>query len=95
MTVEEYYDKLEYIERVYKSSLRNLKREFAMSKNRYKPGDIISDGVSQLRIEKIEIQMSYYTNLPTIAYKGTELNKSGTVKKKQYGRVMFEEQIKH
>jgi hypothetical protein len=59
----------------------NLIRQFAWAQNPYKIGDVISDHRITIKIEKILATKE--NGKPTCVYKGPELKKDGTPKKKR------------
>lgn len=78
MTKEEYIQGIEKIESDFKKAKSVLVKSYALSNNPYKPGDIIKDHTSTIKIEKIMIYISLED--PSCIYEGPELKKDGTPK---------------
>lgn len=58
--------------------------EFAKSNNPYKVGDIVTDHIGALQIQRISVCAPQpYNPLPCCIYRGVELKKDGTPKKHQ------------
>ena len=84
MTKEEYKQKLGEIEIEYKNKKDALGREFAMSNNPYKLGDILQDRYQIIQIEKIKWDWIYGAiNTSECIYYGTQLTKKLNPKMKQ------------
>lgn len=76
MTNREYDMEIKAIEDAAHQKKRNLIKEFCDANNPYKIGDIFSDHIGQIRIEKIK----YYAravDYPCCIYEGIILNKNG------------------
>lgn len=71
MTEEEYKIKLKQIDKERDKSLQLLYKEYALSNNPYKIGDIIKDHQSIIKIESIGIYKGYYFS--GCKYFGTKL----------------------
>ena len=82
MTKEEYESGLAALEKEYKAKCNELARNYAMSNNPYKVGDILQDHYQIIKVERI----GYGTNLrglPECWYRGTQLTKKLEPKKRQ------------
>jgi hypothetical protein len=78
MTIEEYNAGIKSINERAELTKKQLIREYALSNNPYKIGDIIRDHASIIKIDKIQVYLSY--NEPCCVYSGPELKKDGTSK---------------
>lgn len=84
MTTEEYRQKLEELEIEYKNKKDALGREFAMSNNPYKVGNILQDHYQIIQVEKIKWIWMYGTSsTPECVYYGTQLTAKLEPKKRQ------------
>lgn len=63
-----------------------------MSNNPYKIGDVVEDHIGKLMIEQICVYEDPW-DLPVCVYKGVELNKDGTPRKKQTGRGVYQSNV--
>ena len=64
---------------------------YAFSNNPYKIGDIISDNVGTIKIEKIKFNVSFGES--ECVYIGTQYNKNGEVSKKQDHNTIYQSNI--
>lgn len=80
MNLEEY--KLETVTLTdnYNNSILRLKREYAISNNKVKVGDIVIDHCKTVLVEKIKID--HYNDIPTCVYYGELLKKDKTPRKR-------------
>lgn len=83
MTIEEYRQKLKEFEIEYKNKKDVLCKEFAMSNNFYKVGDILQDIYQIIRVEKIKWTFVFPSNTPECVYYGTQLSAKLEPKKRQ------------
>jgi hypothetical protein len=74
MTRKEYNDKLDLIKQKYDNEINKLRRDYALSNNPYRIGDIIEDAAERIKIEEIGVIM--YGSTPICLYYGSELRKS-------------------
>lgn len=91
MTKEEYNIKLKQIEIDSENAKKELYKEYAISNNPYKIGDIISDHVKTIKIESWKYYKSF--GLPQCVYRGIRINKDGTIAKKQDNNTIYQENI--
>lgn len=90
MTPEEYKEKLEKLKTDFEINKRNLAKEYAFSHNTYKIGDVITNGVNCIKIDKIKYSMGRFGSLPECVYEGPLLKKDLTERKdKQLGCVYY------
>lgn len=92
MTDQEYEAKKLEIENVRQSALESLNLEYVLSNTRFKVGDIIEDHYHKIKIKSID----YDITLGKICafYKGVELKKDSTPKKRQDAPLMYGSNIK-
>jgi hypothetical protein len=81
MTAEEYREKKRNIEMQCNRDKTNLASEYALSNNPHKVGDIFTDHIGSIRIDKIMASTTGFNDMPTCVYQGPELKKDGTPKK--------------
>jgi hypothetical protein len=85
MTKEQYEDNLKKINLLFESKKKELIKAFCDSNNPYKIGDVFTDHISSIIIEKIKYD-SGFGAYPACVYFGTVLKKDGTPKKSQEKR---------
>ena len=78
MTKQELEDEIKVLTATYENAVRRLKKDYIISNNPYKIGDIISDNISTIKIEKI----SLHFNGLCMAYEGVIVLKNGAIGKK-------------
>jgi hypothetical protein len=95
MTAEEYHLKHKELILAFESHKSNLARDYAYSTNPYKIGDIVTDHIGAIKIERIKFTMGWNSigELPSCVYVGIELKKDGTPTKKQNKRVVYQKNI--
>lgn len=107
MTKQEYDEKLKVIEENYDLLKKDLYKNFAFANNPYKVGDIITDHIGSIKIEKIRFKRPPYNFLPTspecvyegiellpqCVYEGIELTKKGEPKKNESRRIVYQDNI--
>lgn len=82
MTLEEYKARLADLEKEHKAKRNELARNYAMSNNPYKIGDILQDHYQIIKVERIGYGYNLY-GLPECWYRGTQLTKKFEPKKRQ------------
>lgn len=92
MTKEYLTSELKKLSDKYEIDKKVLYREFAFSNNPYKEGDIISDNTTTIKIEIIKWSYNY-DGASYCVYHGTQLNKDGTVSKKQNDTTIYKSNI--
>lgn len=90
MKKEELDSKLSQLEQEYSLNKKKLIREFCDANNPYKVGDIFTDHIGSIRIEKIKYSFSLYREKPCCVYYGVELKKDLTPKKIQTNREAWQ-----
>lgn len=93
MTIEEYRQARKEIIHKHKQELLELDSAYAFENNPYKIGDIVQDHIGKLQIQSIEVFWGY-DRIPFCCYRGIELNKDGTPRKRQDPkRVVYQSNI--
>ena len=78
MNKDEYLKEKAALEEEFCNRKKELDKDFALSNNPVKIGDIITDHYKTIRVEKFIFGYCGYTsNLPCMYYRGTRLNKKG------------------
>ena len=80
MEYNEYEDKLRLLKKEHEEKRMQLIKEYVDSNNPYKIGDVVTDHVCSIIIEKIKYHISL-SGFPCAVYYGPELKKDGTPKK--------------
>ena len=76
MKKQEYESELKTLNREYLGNKNKIIKEYALSNNPHKIGDIIKDHYQKIKIEKVAA-ISYFNNIEC-RYYGTNLKKDGT-----------------
>lgn len=92
MTKDELKKNLKDAEDIYAIAKRKIYREYAFSNNHYKIGDIISDHIRTIRIEKINYSIRWEES--ECVYVGILLDKKGNPAKKQIENTIYQSNIK-
>jgi hypothetical protein len=93
MIKEEYILKLKKLEEKFNNEKKELYKEYALSNNPYKVGDIIEDHYHVIKIEKIEVH-KFLEAFPSCVYKGEVLTKKLIPAKVQKDVYMYQSGIK-
>lgn len=91
MTKEEYKKKLDELNSEFKQKKFALYKEFALSNNPYRVGDILQDHFHIIKVEKIKIDVVLST--PECVYYGTQLTQKLEPKKKQDEAPMWQSNV--
>jgi hypothetical protein len=82
MTAEELQAALKEAEQKYELERIGLFKKFCEAKNPYKIGDVFTDHIGSIRIQKFRYSISNYpVENSCMIYEGIELKKDGTPKK--------------
>jgi hypothetical protein len=76
MTLLQYKESLKKLKAEYQYMMDRLDECYALANNPFKVGDVFTDHIGKIRIEKIKITVTYGT--PSCVYIGTNLKKDGT-----------------
>jgi hypothetical protein len=89
MTQEEYKSKFDEINNDFQLKLKSLAKEYAISNNPYKIGDVVTDHMGSIKIEQIQFTLGGGKYLPECAYTGIELTKKGEPNKRGTKRRIY------
>lgn len=89
MTKQEYDEQLKTLNLLFESKKNELIKMFCNANNPYKVGDVFTDNISSILIEKIKYDPGFDT-YPCCVYYGTVLKKDGTPKKSQEKRSAWQ-----
>ena len=90
MKIEELNQRLENLRKRQFNEVVKLKREYALSNNTVKIGDIISDHMVTIVVESID---DYLSDIPQCVYTGIRLTKQGVPTKKIEVRQIYQQNI--
>jgi hypothetical protein len=93
MTKEEYKSKLIEINNDSELKLKSLAKEYALSNNPYKIGDIVTDHIKTVKIEKIQFTLGQFQSPPECVYTGIELTKKGEPNKNGNKNSVYQSNI--
>lgn len=93
MTKDEYLEKKKLLKTEFDQKVRNLAIEYVKSNSPYNPGDIITDQIGSIRVEKLQTAYDY-TGFPEAVYTGLVLKKDLTPTKKMEKRQVWESNIR-
>ena len=96
MNYIEYSEKAIQLENEYKKKDDSLRREYALSNNPYKIGDIIEDAFCAIKIDSMLFYLGrgYYGNIPSMIYKGVQLKKDLTPRKDGKRQAIHQSEVK-
>lgn len=91
MTKEQYNYQKKHLEEEWRNKQRDLAKEYALSNNPHKIGDVITDHIKTIKIESI----AFYNggSSPECLYKGIQYNKSGSISKRQDDNKIYQSNI--
>ena len=92
MEKEEYEKKLDLIKSRHNDEINALHMEYADSNNPYKIGDIVTDNIGSVKIEKIKYTIAL-SRIPSCIFYGQELTKKGIPKKNGSKREIWQGNI--
>ena len=84
--LENYIKDRKEIDKERDLKMYELDKKYALANNPYKIGDIITDHIGSLKIEKTKLYRTYSDRLPSLIYFGVELKKDGTPRVRQENR---------
>lgn len=93
MTQEKYLETIAAIDAEYEQKKKKVAEEYAFANNPYKIGDVISDHIGTIIIEKIRFSFPFGSKYPCCVYVGTQLKKDGTPHKRQEHTNIFQTNI--
>lgn len=93
MDKKEYEDRLSALKVEFSAKQKELAKEFALSNNPVKIGDIITDHYKTIRVERFSWGFGF--KQPCVYYSGTRLTKKGEpAKREAEDNVVVQENIK-
>lgn len=87
MNISEYENKKKALAKEYDEKKLELNKEYALSNNTIKIGDMATDQIGTVKVERILI---WNWNAPTCVYRGKEYTKAGKPFKKGGCRVVYQ-----
>lgn len=91
ITKEKLKDQLNALDLKYKADRQQVLKEYALSNNTLKVGDVVTDHIGIIKIESIGVYIHFEDSECT--YKGVELRKDGTPKKGNQIRTVYQSNI--
>lgn len=91
MEKEQLLATLKKLEETYENDRKKILKEYALSKNPFKQGDIITDHIGSVKFERIGFYMR--KDIAECTYTGAELKKDGTPKKNGSVRTVYQSNI--
>lgn len=89
MKLEEYKEKLKFLETDFKNKKYELNKVYALFNNPYEVGDIATDHMGSIRIEKLDTDTDSM-GIPSCVYYGLELKKDLTPTKRPERRHVWQ-----
>jgi len=74
----------------YEQSKNELIKRYCIANNPYKVGDVFTDRIGSIKIEKIKYSTSGFISGPCCVYFGPELKKDGTPKRSGAVRTAYQ-----
>lgn len=94
MEYSDFQTKLKALKDEAKKKEQDLFIEYAYANNTLKPGDIVTDHIGSIKIEKISVHVSYLSEpKPMCIYIGIELKKDLTPTKVRKERTVYQSNI--
>lgn len=93
MTLEQFKERYEELDRLLLDQRNALVEEYCEANRKYNVGDIISDGNTTIRISKFKWHSRTY-NVPVISYSGYVLKKDLTPRKDKEIGFVFQSNVK-
>lgn len=94
MTEEVYNGKRAALDREHKEKCFALAKEFAMSNNTVKVGDVVSRPGMTIIVDRIGIEWGRYGTFPQCCYSGRMLTKAGEPRKDGAIGYVFQSEVK-
>lgn len=93
MTPEQYSAKLKLLQLIHTDNLNELSIEYAMSNNTIAVDDVITDHMGSIKVVDINVGTEFMGKYPICIYRGVEVKKDGTPKKKANVRDVWQNNI--
>lgn len=94
MTYDEYKKELKELEETYQKKKKQLAFKYAMSNNSVKRGDIVTDHIGDVIVDKINVGGHSWQAIECV-YEGFELTKQGKPFKNKRRRIVWQSNLKH
>ena len=91
MTLDEYHKAAEALRQEYSANVTKLAKEYALSNNTVKIGDIVTGNTGSIVVNKINI--SICRSIPQCIYRGVRLTKKGTPFKSGEESVIYQSNV--
>lgn len=92
MTLEEYKNRLAELTKEFNRRKNTIAREYAISNNPYKVGDILQDHCQIIKVEQIKWAFNFKGDSQCVYY-GTHLTQKLEPKKKQDNSCMYQDNV--
>lgn len=93
MDYQNYLDELQELEKRYKKDKSALAKKFAFSNNPIKEGDMVTDGRTTIKVEKIFVSTGFLSKIPECVYEGIAYTKKGQPKKNNQSDTVFQTRV--
>jgi len=93
MEAIEFYRRLDLLKDEFEDKVGKVEEEYALSHNKVKIGDIITDHIGCIKVDSISVTKIYGSTLPLCAYHGEEYTKKGVAKKNGNNRVVWQSNL--
>jgi len=93
MTHNEYKKKLKELAETYRKERERLAFKYAMSNNTVEKGDIITDHIGSIIVDKVKVGGHSWQEVECV-YEGFELTKQGRPFKNKRRRVVWQKNLK-
>lgn len=90
--LKQYEEALNKIDKTAAAKKKHLAKEYALSHNPIKKGDIITDHIGSIRVDKL-VEILYFTP-PSCIYDGVQVTKTGKPYKSGKRRSVCQENLK-
>lgn len=95
MNKEEFKKQKQILMDIWDKGFRELKEKYALANNNVKIGDIISDGTISIKVEKIQVVQSSFSNeYPECRYSGKKVKKDGSFFKNYSSDSIYQSNVK-
>lgn len=91
MKREEYQRMVDLINQKRDSELEALSKKYALSNNKVKEGDIVTDHIGSVKVERISVYLQL--KVPQCVYRGVEYTKAGHSFKSGAKRDVYQQNL--
>lgn len=92
MTLQQYRDKVFTLEKELEAKLFALRREYAFSTTPYTVGDIVTDHIGSIIVERMSTVVGR-NGVPQVLFNGPEFTKNGVIRKDGRKRTIWQENL--